>query len=35
MFGCPDGYCQSLPMTFDDAGIPACGDKPVSQNACN
>ena len=34
MFGCPTGYCQSLPMTFDDAGIPACGDKAVSQNAC-
>lgn len=34
MFGCPQGYCQSLPMTFDDAGIPACGDKIASQNAC-
>ena len=34
MFGCPRGYCQSLPMTFDDAGIPACGAKVVSQNAC-
>lgn len=34
MFGCPQGYCQSLPMTFDDAGIPACGAKAVSQNAC-
>jgi murein DD-endopeptidase MepM/ murein hydrolase activator NlpD len=35
MFGCPQGYCQSLPMTFDDAAVPSCGDKPVSQNACN
>jgi murein DD-endopeptidase MepM/ murein hydrolase activator NlpD len=34
MFGCPTGYCQSLPMTFDDAGVPACGDKAISQNAC-
>ena len=34
MFGCPQGYCQSLPMTFDDAGVPACGAKAVSQNAC-
>lgn len=34
MFGCPQGYCQSLPMTFDDAGIPACGAKAISQNAC-
>ncbi len=34
MFGCPTGYCQSLPMTFDDAGIPACGARVTSQNAC-
>ena len=34
MFGCPTGYCQSLPMTFDDAGVPACGAKAISQNAC-
>jgi murein DD-endopeptidase MepM/ murein hydrolase activator NlpD len=34
MFGCPTGYCQSLPMTFDDAGDPACGVKAASQNAC-
>lgn len=35
MVGCPTGYCQSLPMTFDEAGLPGCGDKPMSQNACN
>lgn len=34
MFGCPTGYCQSIPMSFDDAGVPACGDKAISQNAC-
>lgn len=34
MAGCSRGYCQSLPMKFDDAGIPGCGDKAISQNAC-
>ncbi len=34
MAGCPDGYCQSLPLTFDEAGVPACGQKAVSQNSC-
>ncbi len=34
MTGCDRGYCQSLPLAFDEAGAPACGDKPVSQNAC-
>lgn len=34
MAGCPHGYCQSLPMRFDDAGVPGCGAKAISQNAC-
>ena len=34
MFGCPAGYCQSLPLNFDDAGDPVCGSKAISQNAC-
>jgi murein DD-endopeptidase MepM/ murein hydrolase activator NlpD len=34
MYGCPQGYCQSLPMRFEDAGVPACGAKAISQNAC-
>jgi murein DD-endopeptidase MepM/ murein hydrolase activator NlpD len=35
MYGCPTGYCQSLPLGFDDAAVPACGDHPVSQNGCS
>jgi murein DD-endopeptidase MepM/ murein hydrolase activator NlpD len=35
MSGCERGYCQSLPLAFDEVGSPACGDKPVSQNACS
>jgi murein DD-endopeptidase MepM/ murein hydrolase activator NlpD len=35
MAGCERGYCQSLPLTFDEAGIPVCGDKPMSQNSCS
>jgi murein DD-endopeptidase MepM/ murein hydrolase activator NlpD len=34
MYGCPQGYCQSLPMRFEDADVPACGNKAISQNAC-
>jgi murein DD-endopeptidase MepM/ murein hydrolase activator NlpD len=34
MAGCDEGYCQSLPLTFDEAGIPACGDQVMSQNRC-
>ena len=34
MQSCPTGYCQSLPMTFEDAGDPACGEKAISQNTC-
>lgn len=34
MSGCPGGYCQSLPIRFDEAGVPACGSKPVSANNC-
>ncbi len=34
MRGCDDGYCQSVPLKFDDAAVPACGDHPLSQNAC-
>lgn len=34
MKGCPHGYCQSLPLQFGGAGVPACGDHPVSWNDC-
>jgi murein DD-endopeptidase MepM/ murein hydrolase activator NlpD len=34
MGGCDRGYCQSLPLTFDEAGIPKCGEQVTSQNAC-
>jgi murein DD-endopeptidase MepM/ murein hydrolase activator NlpD len=34
MAGCERGYCQSLPMTFDEVGIPVCGDHATSQNDC-
>jgi murein DD-endopeptidase MepM/ murein hydrolase activator NlpD len=34
MAGCDEGFCQSLPLTFDEAGIPACGDQVMSQNSC-
>ena len=34
MSGCPTGYCQSLPMGFEDAGRPGCGAKAISQNSC-
>jgi murein DD-endopeptidase MepM/ murein hydrolase activator NlpD len=35
MRGCNTGYCQSLPRAFDDAGVPGCGAKAVSQNGCD
>jgi hypothetical protein len=35
MFGCNIGYCQSVPIHFDEAGVPACGDKVTSQNNCS
>jgi murein DD-endopeptidase MepM/ murein hydrolase activator NlpD len=35
MAGCDGGYCQSLPLTFDEAGIPVCGEEVSSQNACD
>jgi murein DD-endopeptidase MepM/ murein hydrolase activator NlpD len=34
MRGCPSGYCQSLAVAFDEAGVPGCGDKAISQNEC-
>lgn len=34
MLGCPTGYCQSLPIKFEDGGDPICGAKAISQNAC-
>jgi murein DD-endopeptidase MepM/ murein hydrolase activator NlpD len=34
MVECAAGFCQSLPLMFDEAGIPACGDKVMSQNSC-
>ncbi len=34
MGDCPTGYCQSVPIAFDEAGTPACGDDVTSSNAC-
>lgn len=34
MGDCPSGYCQSVPIDFDEAGAPACGDNVTSRNAC-
>lgn len=34
MGSCPTGFCQSIAISFAEAGVPACGDKPESQNAC-
>jgi murein DD-endopeptidase MepM/ murein hydrolase activator NlpD len=34
MQACPTGYCQSLPIKFEDAGDPVCGQKAISQNTC-
>ncbi|MBV8756142.1 MAG: M23 family metallopeptidase [Deltaproteobacteria bacterium] len=34
MGDCPGGYCQSVPIDFDEAGAPACGDNVTSRNAC-
>lgn len=34
MGNCPTGYCQSIPIVFDEAGAPACGDYVTSKNAC-
>jgi len=34
MGDCPTGYCQSVPIDFDEAGAPACGATVTSQNAC-
>ena len=32
---CPTGYCQSIPISFTDAGRPPCGRMPTSMNACH
>ncbi|HJZ83543.1 MAG TPA: M23 family metallopeptidase [Polyangia bacterium] len=34
MGNCPTSYCQSIPVAFEEAGVPACGDDVRSQNAC-
>ena|SRR5579859_6862765 len=34
MQDCPEGFCQSLPSRFAEAGRPACGDRVTSANAC-
>lgn len=34
MNDCPEGYCQSKPIEFAEAGAPACGDRVQSVNAC-
>lgn len=34
MAGCPTGYCQSLPIRFDEAERLGCGDKAISANSC-
>lgn len=32
MGNCPTGYCQSIPTTFVEAGVPVCGQAVTSQN---
>jgi murein DD-endopeptidase MepM/ murein hydrolase activator NlpD len=32
MGSCATGYCQSLPLTYVEAGAPACAQKVTSQN---
>lgn len=34
MGDCPTTVCASIPMTFDEAGAPACGLSETSANAC-
>jgi murein DD-endopeptidase MepM/ murein hydrolase activator NlpD len=34
MSGCPNGYCQSHAIAFDEAVPIACGDHVASQNTC-
>ena len=34
MRGCPTGFCQSEPIDFGEARVPACGDHVVSANGC-
>jgi hypothetical protein len=34
MGDCPSGYCQSIAISFAEAGVPACGDTVKSENAC-
>jgi hypothetical protein len=34
MGDCPTGYCQSVPVSFEEAGVPACGARVTSQNGC-
>jgi murein DD-endopeptidase MepM/ murein hydrolase activator NlpD len=29
---CPKGYCQSIAVSFTEAGVPACGDSVTSAN---
>jgi murein DD-endopeptidase MepM/ murein hydrolase activator NlpD len=31
---CPQGFCQSMPAAFAEAGRPTCGDPVTSHNAC-
>jgi hypothetical protein len=34
MGNCPTGYCQSIAIQFQEAGVPACGDTVKSTNGC-
>jgi hypothetical protein len=34
MGNCPTGYCQSVSMKFQEAGIPACGAQVKSTDGC-
>ena len=34
MGNCPTGYCQSVPVSLSNAGVPACGAVVTSDNGC-
>jgi hypothetical protein len=34
MGDCPTGYCQSVSIQFQEAGVPACGDTVTSADGC-
>jgi murein DD-endopeptidase MepM/ murein hydrolase activator NlpD len=34
MGSCPRGYCQSVAISFAEAGVPPCGQEVTSRNGC-